>query len=90
MIAEPEQVAQMTVLDGSGETMAIRILDVSRRIMRVACNGELELGAPVKITWPHHIVLAEVVGNQEPGYRVLHIRHHLNTADLTWIARLWE
>jgi hypothetical protein len=90
MIAESEDAAYMTVLDGNSDPVPIRVLRASERTLEIGCAAQVVLGSPVRIDWQSCIVLAEVTGNQTPGFLELHVRHSIDAGDLSWIENLWR
>ena len=85
-----EHTAYMTVLDGRDERLAVEVKGAFKRNLTLECRVAVAPGMAVKLEWRQRIILAEVVTSETPGLLTLHVRHSIETTDLTWIQALWQ
>lgn len=85
-----DQVVHIRALDGSCEPFEARLLAFAGRHLSVTTPVKLARGAPLRIEWMHHLILAEVVGESVGEVYDLLIRHALDQRDIESFRKIWH
>jgi hypothetical protein len=81
--------ATLLLQTGAAGQLDARILANAGKRMTIGCATRVEVGTALKLEWPGHIVMGEIVEIGDDETAVLHVRHAVKTDDIREILQRW-